>query len=551
MIKDEAVGVKMEEMTAAAADGGGGNGTGGGVGGFDPMEEDPHIWLDREQENLLDVTDASIFYNDFPPLPDFPCMSSSSSSSSTPAVSRPGAVTSSSSSAVSSSPPDSWASLMKSDGEEMNFQHGEDREVVKLEPATLSSTASMEIPPPPSDLDGGLGDVDCLNVMETFGYMDLIDSNEIWDPSSVFQTENLNPQEFFEDPAAAAAAAPPPEESHSFSSFLQENSELAMIFLEWLKQNKDYISAEDMRSIKLKRATIESASKRLGSDKEGKKQLLKLILEWVEQHQLQKKKTTADPNPNPSPNPNFSYTTPLPPDPNACFWAPPPPEVTPMMAAAPPPPPFPGYGCDPYSNQIPMVPMNHHHHVMPYQAVMDHNTPPQTWPVSSPYPMPQPQYMSPYPDNNGGMMTHQQAFYGNNSYSVFDPNGERLMRLGSSATKEARKKRMARQRRMYSHHHRHSSNSSQHQNQSNEDCNVGADGGEVDGDQAGSPGSWVYWSGGGGASSPTNGNAPPADVSQPHSGDRPPAQTHQRQASSDRRPQVWFPFLVYDVRHFL
>ncbi|KAK6164304.1 hypothetical protein DH2020_001168 [Rehmannia glutinosa] len=285
-----------------------------------------------------------------------------------------------------------------------------------------------------------------------------------------------------------------------------------------------------MRSIKLKRSTIESASKRLGTNKEGKKQLLKLILEWVEQYQLQKKRMTenglqTDQNPNPNPNPNFGYN-PVPPDPNTCFstWMPsaPPPHAAPMA----------GYSADPYTNNpIPVVPMNHQVVVngIPYHQqtvdypVMEHA---QSWPL---IPMQQPQF-SHFPDN-GNVMAHQQAMYGN-PYQMFDPNGERLMRLGSSATKEARKKRMARQRRLYSHHHRHSSNSNQHQNQMN-DPHVVGDGGE-EGDREGSPGNWVYWSAGGGSSSPTGGNVPPAE-----SGDRAAMQTqnYQRLGSADRRQQ--------------
>lgn len=573
------VGVKTEYMAA-----GGGDGVVANPTGFDPMEEDHQVvvigekdmWLDhRDQENLLDVNDASIFYEDFPPLPDFPCMSSSSSSSSTPAASKFIAGASSSSSATSSSRAASWA-MVKSDAEEdtarMNFQQLKDGDEVKVEPAALSSSASMEIPPP-SEHDG-LGDVDCIDVMENFGYMDLIDSNEIWDPSSVFQSEN--PQEFLEDQRTAQAAVQAMEgsqrgqkvlcqEENDGFSFLQGNSELAMIFFEWLKQNRDYISAEDMRSIKLKRSTIESASKRLGSTKEGKKQLLKLILEWVEQYQLQKKRLReggpqspyayeetaqiADPNPNPNPNPNFIYS-PVPPDPNTSFatspWMPPPPpppppphvsEVTAMVAAPPAfPPPITGYSGDPYSNPIPVTPMNHHVvNGIPYPhsaeyPMMEHA---QSW-AMSPFPVPQSQF-SPFPDN-GNIITRHQALYGT-PYQIFDPNGERMMRLGSSATKEARKKRMARQRRLYSHHHRHSSNSNQHQSQLNDPHLVG-DGGE-DGDQASSPGNWVYWSAGGDASSPTAANVPPVDASQPNSGDRAPAQpqNYQRQASSDRRQQ--------------
>lgn len=534
------VAVKTEDLAAAVE-----NPT-----GFDPMEEedccDKDMWLDRDQDSLLDVNEASIFYDDFPPLPDFPCMSSSSSSSSTQPASKPTiAGTSSSSSATSSSPAASWA-VMRSDAEDqdtsrMSFQQLQ--EEVKMEAAaaaTLSSTASMEMQP------------DCIDVMENFGYMDLIDCNELWDPSSVFQSEN--PQDLLEE----QQAAPPvtemacEEEQNDGFSFLQGNSELAMIFFEWLKQNKDYISAEDMRSIKLKRSTIESASKRLGSTKEGKKQLLKLILEWVEQYQLQKKGSAAaaaqspfafeetvqipDPNPNPNPNPNFMYN----PDPNATFpttqWM----QPEPPPAAAPPSfaPQMPGYSGDPYSNTMPM-----NHGVVngiPYQhageyPVMEHAP---SW-AMSPFPVP-PSQFSPFPDNGGGVINRQQSLYGNPYQMFADPNGERMMRLGSSATKEARKKRMARQRRLYSHHHRHSSNSNQNQNQLNDPRAVGD--GVDDGDQGGSPRDWLYWSAGGGASSP-NVNVLPADVPQPNSGDRPTMQPQncQRQAAaaapSDRRQQ--------------
>ncbi|KAL8527545.1 hypothetical protein ACS0TY_005408 [Phlomoides rotata] len=289
-------------------------------------------------DDELDVNDASIFYDDFPPLPDFPCMPSNS--------------TSSSSSSSSSSKP----------------------------PVGLAST-------PPSS--------DCVDVMENFGYMDLIDCNEIWDPSSVFQGEN---------PMKEGGE----EEDEDGFSFLQGNSELAAIFLEWLKHNRDYISAEDMRSIKLKRSTIESASKRLGSSKEGKKQLLKLILEWVEQYQLQKKRVSLTEDAVVDPNPNFVYPSP-----------------------------------EPFSVPIPM-----------------YNT-------ADPYPVPA--QGIPYP--SPGMAELGIAYpqfshpvYAGNPYpgQIFDA----ATRLGSSATKEARKKRMARQqRRVYSHHHHHRHNTNSSQNQ--------------------------------------------------------------------------------------
>ncbi|KAL3647666.1 B3 domain-containing transcription factor [Castilleja foliolosa] len=188
--------------------------------------------------------------------------------------------------------------------------------------------------------------------------MDLI-CNEMWDPSSIFQE-------------------PSQEESDGFASFLQGHSELSSIFFEWLKQNRHHISAEDMRSIKLKRSTIESASDRLGTDREGKKQLLKLILEWVEQNHLLKKRAFSQ-----NPNPNFMYSGPHP---------------------------------SPMTHQVVSQ--------IPYQGMV------------------QPQ-LNHFP-NNGNVMNYQQTVNGN-------PNGEKFVGLGLSATKEARKKRMARQRKSNQH----------------------------------------------------------------------------------------------------
>ncbi|KAG6384043.1 hypothetical protein SASPL_102872 [Salvia splendens] len=467
--------------------------------GFDPIV-DKDMWLDMD--------DASIFCVDFPSLPDFPCMSSSSSSSSTQPALKPIAVTSSSSSATSAV---SWA-VMRSDAEEdsagrMSFQQFQDE--VKMDAgaaagAALSSTAS--------DAD----------MMESFGYMDLIDCNELWDPSSVFQSEN--PQELVEEQAPAPAASEAEDENGGLS-FLQGDAELAMIFLEWLKQNKDYISAEDMRSIKLKRSTIESASKKLGTTSEGKKQLLRLILDWVEQHRLQKKAKGAASAPFPfhetaqfadpvNSNPNFIYN----PDPNAPQWMQPQPQPQQEVAVQP-------------SFAQPM-PMNHGGVVngIPLQhsaeyPMMEHAP---SWAMAAPFQQQQQQF-SPFPDNGGSVVNRQQSLYGN-PYQMYDPNGERVMRLGSSATKEARKKRMARQRKLYPHPHRHSSSLNQQRDGQLNDSRVD-DGGEHDG----SLGDWGYWfTGEGGDPSPTAGQ-------QPNSADQAAVQQQNSQraaaAASDRRPQ--------------
>ncbi|EPS64119.1 hypothetical protein M569_10660, partial [Genlisea aurea] len=269
-------------------------------------------------------------------------------------------------------------------------------------------------------------------------------------------------------------------------SFLQGNGELAAIFLEWLKQNRDSISAEDMRSIKLKRSTIESASKRLGSDTEGKKQLLKLILEWVEQHQLQKKRMRELGGashhlqcPYQQENPNFQpYAAPLPPPVVSPYhhhhhhhqW-----------------PPMSGGGCC-YVDQIPMLPLG-----TEFQTMQPHH---QSWPAP-PYAM-------------GGCSTgfghahkccsNQQgsAYVGNHPYGGFDAS--KSSNGGCSATKEARKKRMARQRKQL-YNHRHSAAAATNNIISGNDSVSSSVRDHDDGD-----GSWMYWS------SPAN----PLPVDPPH-----------------------------------
>ncbi|KAE8124784.1 hypothetical protein FH972_019637 [Carpinus fangiana] len=108
-------------------------------------------------------------------------------------------------------------------------------------PAALTSTASMEIPQSP---DNGLGGVDCMDLMETFGYMDLVESNDFFDPSCIFQNE----QNQLEDLMC---------EEHA----LQEHDRSPA---EWLRTNKEIVSAEDLRSMRIKKATICVAAKRLG-----------------------------------------------------------------------------------------------------------------------------------------------------------------------------------------------------------------------------------------------------------------------------------------------
>ncbi|XVE78050.1 hypothetical protein DITRI_Ditri13aG0113100 [Diplodiscus trichospermus] len=554
--------------------------------GFDAVDqvgrvigsEEREIWLDRLQDDLLDVDDASIFYGDFPPLPDFPCMSSSSSSSSTPAPAKAIACSSSASTVSSSSSAASWA-VLKSDVDEdverknndhhHHLHHRGQHDLVDGTTAALSSTVSMEILQPPDHnvTDG----TDCMDVTENLGYMDLLDDNDCFDPSSIFNHDDTDLEEFQQ------AQKPQQQQSQQLeieipmtysknedqTQEVKASDDLAMVFLEWLKTNKETVSAEDLRSVKIKKATIECAARRLGGGKEAMKQLLRLILEWVQTNHLQKRRIKEsasnnnidlayqyrDPfeNPNPYPypssNPNLNCNSVPPSEPNSCFSQPPwilQPVFTTDPAAVVVPSFPPVVMGDPFANGAPNV------NIHPFQHPTDYQMPEsaQTWPASQ-FALAS-QYNS-FPDNNLQPVLRQpSAFtgYANQypyQYVHGHNNNQRLVRLGSSATKEARKKRMARQRRFASHHRTHNHHNNQkshHQNQSvdqharlvNDNCVAAA--------QA-KPGNWVYWP------SVTSGVAsnPPVltgEVAMVNPGGRPAmqGQTYHRQVASDRR-QGW------------
>ncbi|XP_017218994.1 B3 domain-containing transcription factor ABI3 isoform X1 [Daucus carota subsp. sativus] len=449
------------------------------------------IWLGGDEQDETPVADSSIFDNSFPPLPDFPCMSSTSSSSSTPALTTKQFVSSSASPASSSSSAASWA-MIRSDADQRMKQ---DVRSIQYDPATPVPDLSDGFRP--SDGSTGMEDVDCMDVMNNFGYMDLIDiedGNDLWDPSCIFQSDD--DQTYSRDQSIVSQDVRNREDENCYiiegGKEVKEKTgfdELGVMFFEWLKNNKEHISAEDMRNIKFKRATIECASKRLGSTQEGRKQLLKLILEWVEQHHLQNKRNQDAAaaahqvvpcqyqESFPNPNPNIQNTIPTM-DANTFMWIPTQTYFNQALvspaASAPavfPPPamayvvgdlqqqPFVGganaspMNCQAYSPQMPMPPTGYH--------LLQ---PAQSWPQSQF--VSAPQYNS-FPDQNGtfapitpqpfapvyGDQNPSQIYNGNN---VEDP-----IRLGPSATKEARKKRMARQRRVSLHHYRHHP----HQNQ--------------------------------------------------------------------------------------
>ncbi|KAL6217691.1 hypothetical protein ACLB2K_010908 [Fragaria x ananassa] len=449
------------------------------------------LWLDNDQDSLLaDVNDgtASIFCNDFPALPDFPCMSSSSSSSSTRA---PVKTMSTSPSASSSSSAASWA-VLKSDAEDNHSQdyqqqqdhnnntHYSHNDSADAHPAgALSSTASMEISQP-SDLG-----MECMDMMETFGYIDLFEGNEFFDPSSIFQNENPIMDQFQaqEQPSQAHAENQTPQPQENMIMGDQSNKmpedDMASVFLEWLRSNRETVSAEDLRSVKIKKSTIECAARRLGGGKEAMKQLLKLVLEWVQTNHLQKRRgsstkdsgiqhyavdpfQSANPNPNPSLNPTQN-----PPISSPWMASPQYDAAAPVLVPTPSTPMMGFMGQDPFGNGPGYQQPNSEQ----YENQMLETAP--TWPPSSPF---MGNNYGSFQDTNVQLAPtsqhQQQQFsgyggqYGQYQYFGGHSGEPQLVRLASSATKEARKKRMQRQRRTLSHHGRHHGHQqNQHPNQ--------------------------------------------------------------------------------------
>ncbi|KAE8662354.1 ABI3, putative isoform 4 [Hibiscus syriacus] len=529
---------QQEEMFSDDLHAGGGNE--GNNSGFDGVVEEREIWLDNSQQDdeLLDINDASIFYADFPPLPDFPCMSSSSSSSSTQAPVKAIACSSSASTASSSSSAASWAGL-KSDADEdterKNNGHPHQQQQQhhgQHDPAALSSTASMEISQTADQnvMDG----VDCMDVMETFGYMDPLDNNDFFDPSSIFHHDDTGLEEFQQYHQQQQQQ----QEHESTQQKLEQggggvmrsknqegqtqeykaSDDLATVFLEWLKTNKETVSAEDLRRVKIKKATIECAARRLGCGKEAMKQLLKLILEWVQNNHLQKRrfKESTDnlpyqySNPNSNPNQILNCNSILPSEPNSYFsqpaWIPQPAYAIDSAAAAAPPlpgfAPVVGYMGDPFANGAPNFSSHHH----PYHPPTDYQM------LESAQSLPHPQFAlasqyNSFPDSNLHQAPLQQPSVFpcvnqfTHQYASGHNNDQRLVRLGSSATRRRGRR------------------------------------GWLGREAQANPGNWVYWPSVGGVLA-SNPPLLPGDAAMVHAVERSAMQGQtyqQRQVAPDRR----------------
>ncbi|PIA25704.1 hypothetical protein AQUCO_10800003v1 [Aquilegia coerulea] len=474
------------------------------------VELDKEMWFERDEDEDLN---AFINYDDFPPLPDFPCISSSSSSScsSAPVMPNNNPTKSSSSSSASSSSSSSVTSWIHHNNKDNQQDYAPDQ--------ALLSTGSFEIP----HEEGGLGRLasdDYMDVMEELGGMDLLDSDDIWDPSTLFPCDGLEDIDFDKHQNEENEEAMIIQRTNSSQSdgHQQEkpSEDLAMVFFEWLKSNKESISAEDLRSIKLKRSTIECAAKRLGGGKEGMKQLLKLILEWVQNHQLQKKRMkegdnssslpsqvvlpTVQQNPNLNPS-STSSPNPSPVDlntnsymvPSMSQWVPHhhhQPYIPNSTTSVFPSMMYGGYMGEPvYNNGVSIPPVSP-------TSFNNQTSIPQTWPPPTHNYSPSTAHYNVFPDQTAQVVsvpqlqTRAYTPFGNPYPCQLYPTagGDRLVRLGSSATKEARKKRMARQKRFFSHSRSHSH---QHQ-QTNETRLIANDTNCAITSQSPNP-SWLYW----------------------------------------------------------
>ncbi|KAI4304563.1 hypothetical protein MLD38_040055 [Melastoma candidum] len=443
--------------------------------------------------DLHDTNDSSVFYGDFH-LSEVPCMSSFWS----PSPTNPTATSSPTSSSVNVSSllalsPDSCHPVAP-DGNGGALEQSE----------ALVSTASTEMllekPPEEAEVANAVeapaGDAaaaamaccqafDCMDMMECFGYLGPLECHDLFDPTMVFHPENPFNEEVSnttwfglenEDQMHALEVLQQKQEQEEEAVVVLDvecddigglavGDEMRAVFLEWLETNKDRISAEELRKVKIKKSTIDTAARRLGGGIEAMKQLLQLILEWVQtnyiNHKHNAESSSANSNPGqqliqhiPSPNPNPNSGLPEPalpaftdfpnaPDPIfASQWAPLPPAcVQPGMDQS-----APGIGTF-LGNELMDFPM-----VDPMQPWL----PPIQW------------LQYEYKDSFHPSLRSSQEF-GGSGYGYpgqypsqyFSSGGSsrlKFARLGPTATKEARKNRMARQKRsMSSQHHRISS----------------------------------------------------------------------------------------------
>lgn len=463
------------------------------LSGEDEVQKGSLGVAEDEDMMMAEIETDLIFSDDaFPSLPDFPCLSSPSNAAC------PSSSSSSNSSSSASSVP--WAL-----GRQDHQQHAEGQtssSAVEDVPVTLPST--------PSDRKHPLESLASDCSMYQFSGMDLLGStDESWDPLSLFPDDGEINNIDGDEPILQQGVRWTQQGEELIQQqhhrelqllTLEEgdggdkgggciSQDLAMVFLEWLRDNKETISPQDLRSIKLRRSTIDCAVRSLGGGKDGMKKLLKLILTWVQNNHLQKKRrpstdllageeeeleitnlyqqtqaASISPLPDlvqaPVSDPHEGLV------PNSCqsflpVATPGPAIQGPCSPWAPPGDPCGGEGL--YSTAASTTPQS-------IQSFAPQSSFQAVEPVC-PWSQALPQYpvfsTSPHPTpslyTSGGLPGQYPV-----GHLFHQGPGESLVRLASSATKEARKKRMARQRRfsslhhIHNHHHHHHHQRNQH-----------------------------------------------------------------------------------------
>ncbi|KAJ4783027.1 B3 domain-containing transcription factor ABI3 [Rhynchospora pubera] len=234
-------------------------------------------------------------------LPDFRCLSSPSPTSAASQLQPPKSLptttsTPSSSSSSSSTPSSTWPFLRASDAGP--------RSLPGCSSETTMQPLQPSIPDPVADTDTQV----YLNLLDTGG-VDEFDLSAPWDSSELFPLTVDVSGACTDQPFNFDLPCPGIDETNNNSALEggpkeEGGDDLAQFFLEWLKNNKDAISPEDLRSIRLKKSTIECAARRLGADRRGRMQLVKLILSWVQNHHLQRKKARLQEADQPHANAN-------------------------------------------------------------------------------------------------------------------------------------------------------------------------------------------------------------------------------------------------------
>nr|XP_010926606.1 regulatory protein viviparous-1 isoform X2 [Elaeis guineensis] len=275
------------------------------AGAADNKDKGKRIWIPDEgpsnppDDLMLDIEGDDLIFSDaaFSCLPDFPCLPSPARSPSSSSACNLFHNTSLASSSSSSS-----SFLFGSDG---GGSGGGDLQAV----ASSSNGERMM----PSEVASDLLSME-LEGLDILGDMGLFDLSEQWNPASLFpdsMTMNGEATASTSGPgpspplhAMAGEVRPPGEAGVGGGAARgapvggpeEDPEEMARVFFEWMRINRDAISPQDLREIRMKRATIDCAVRHLGGNRQAQVQLLKLVLTWVQANHLQKKKRRRSQN---------------------------------------------------------------------------------------------------------------------------------------------------------------------------------------------------------------------------------------------------------------